>query len=504
MAPGTVYLVGAGPGNPGLITVRGAELLSRAGAVLYDALAENELLRRAPQAEHIYVGKRPGQKSISQEDLNALLVEMAQSHEIVVRLKGGDPFVFGRGGEEAQHLREHGIAFEAVPGVTAGIGAPAYAGIPVTHRNTATSVSFITGHRDPKTFEEVVDMSRLSLDGTLVFYMGVKNLPRLVDQLIALGRPPDTPAAVVEWGTQPHQRTRCASLSTIVECCREAEIKPPSIIIIGEVVNLRDELNWFENRPLFGLRIAVTRARAQAGALAQHLIERGADVFEFPTIEVQPLGAAAPFASVADYDWIVLTSVNAAEALLRHMENAGEDARTLHGVKLCAIGSATSKAMTDRFLMPDLTPDRYDSEHLLEALQQSGGGVKGKRILLPRSDIAPRLLPEALAQSGAIVTEWTAYRTALPSVGPEKVQELLEFNPELVVFTSSSTARNFHELMGQPSVEQLRKRASFAAIGPMTAKTAKGQGMEISVQPEQHDIPSLVAAIVHWRAGGVR
>jgi uroporphyrinogen III methyltransferase/synthase len=494
---GKVYLVGAGPGDPGLITLRGRDVLEQADVVVYDNLANTALLRHAPRAETIFVGKSTDRHTLLQDEINKVLIEQASRVERVVRLKGGDSFVFGRGAEEVVALAERGIPFEVVPGVTAGIAAPAYAGIPVTHRGLSTSVSFITGHSGADGSAQV-ELGRLAQQGTLVFYMGMKNLPRLVEELRALGRADDTPAAVVEWGTYPRQRTVTATLATIAERAQAEGIEPPAVVIIGDVVNLHDTIAWYENRPLSGLRIVVTRARTQASEMTRRLRELGADVFEFPTIQIVPPEDPPSFRDIGEYDWVVLTSVNAVDMLFERLASDGMDARDLAGVKLCVVGSGTAKAVRKRALRVDLMPDQYVAEKLMEALREHEPDLTGKRFLLPRADIARSFLPNALREAGADLTEVVTYRTVAPETTEEFVAALVGYDPDLVVFMSSSAARNFHKMVGADRVSALGKRAEFASIGPKTTVSANDLAMPITVEPEQHDIPTLVDAINAW------
>jgi uroporphyrinogen III methyltransferase/synthase len=492
---GKVYLVGAGPGDPGLITVRGRECLEHADVVIYDALANEALLGYAPRAEKILVGKSTDHHTLLQEEINRVIIEQARRVARVVRLKGGDPFVFGRGGEEALALAEHGIPFEVVPGVTAGIAVPAYAGIPVTCRGIASTVTLITGHDDPAREESSLDLAELATKGTLAFYMGVKNLPQIAQELIRLGRPPHTPAAVIEWGTCPRQRTIVATLGTLHQACQREKVKPPAIVVIGDVVSLHTKLGWFESRPLFGRRVVVTRAQAQAGQLVRMLQELGADVLEFPTIRIEPVTTPEPMETPSHYHWIVLTSANAVEMLFERLEQQGLDARDLHGVKLCVIGSATAEAVRKRFLRVDLMPEKYVAESLLNALIECEGTLDGKRFLLPRADIARSFLPAELRKRGAEVTELVAYRTVMPETSETIAEALVSYKPDLVTFTSSSTVKNFCDILGPNRLERIKNRAAFAAIGPIATQTARELGLPVSIEPEQHDVPSLVQAI---------
>lgn len=499
-AVGKVYLVGAGPGDPGLITVRGREVLERANVVVYDSLVNDALLRHAPQAEVIFVGKRPNRHALPQEDIHRVLVEQARRVACVVRLKGGDPFVFGRGGEEAQALAAQGIPFEVVPGVTAGVAAPAYAGIPVTHRGMAASVTFITGHLDPSKDIRSVALDKLHLEGTLVFYMARKNLAAITANLMAMGRPAQTPAAVIQWGTSSRQRTVTGTLGNIPELCTAEGIESPVVVVVGEVAGLRKELAWFENRPLYGRRVAVTESRKGAGELHRLLRERGADVFEFPTLEIDAIDDPDPFDGVAQFDWIILTSRNAVDALFERMKDHGLDARDLHGVRLCAVGAGTVDAVADRFLRVDLQPDRPDATTVLNSLKEACGAIEGQKFLLPRSDIAPSALPRALRDHGASVTELRAYRTAVPQDADTLAAALVAYDPHYVTFTSAAAARNFHSILGADGVARISRGTIFAAMGPIATAAAAELAMNVQIEPEAHRTSTLVEAIVAWDA----
>jgi uroporphyrinogen III methyltransferase / synthase len=490
MAYGKVYLVGAGPGDPGLITVRGKECLERADVVIYDNLVNSDLLQYAPKAERIFVGKSPDRHTLLQDEINRVLIDHAARHSRIVRLKGGDPFVFGRGGEEALSLAAKGIPFEIVPGVTAGIAVPAYAGIPVTQRDIARACVFVTGH-DPET--QIADAIR---DATVVVFMPIKNIENIARQLIKSGRKPETPAAMIYTGTTPRQQTIIATLNTIAGKVTASEEESPGLLVVGEVVSLHEQLAWFEQRPLFGKRIVVTRAKSQAGKLSVMLRERGADVFEFPTIQVEPAQEDVPLGDISAYDWIVLTSVNAVDMLFRRLESDNRDVRALAGIKLCVIGAATAQAVSARFLHIDLMPDQYVAESLMDALKEAEPNLKGKRFLLPRADIARSFLPEALREADAEVTELVTYRTTVPATAEDRADALVAYAPDIVTFTSSSTARNFHEIMGEDRLAKLPQGIRYSSIGPMTTTTANELGMPISIEPPQHDIPHLVDAIV--------
>jgi len=409
MKKGTVYLVGAGPGDPDLITVKAVECLKQADVVIYDFLAAPKLLKYAREdAEVIYVGKKGGDHTLPQDKINELIAEKAKEGHMVVRLKGGDPFIFGRGGEEAEILAQAGIPFEIVPGVTSAIAAPAYAGIPLTHRRYNTSVAFITGHEDPTKEESTIDWSKLATGvGTLVFLMGVKNLPSITENLIAAGRDPKTPVALVRWGTTPRQVTLTGTLETIVADVKAAGLKPPSIIIVGEVIELRETLNWFEKRPLLGKTVVVTRARAQASDLVDKLSDLGAECLECPTIKVVPpddwghLDAAID--NLETYDWLIFTSVNGVSYFFERLYEKGLDVRAVKDVRTAAIGPATAKRLGDFGLKSDIIPKTYQAESVVEAFEKED--MEEKRVLLPRAKEARPILPVELVKLGAVPSD---------------------------------------------------------------------------------------------------
>ncbi len=500
MTPGKVYLVGAGPGDPGLITVKGQACIAAADVIVYDYLAAPAHLKCAsPEAELIYVGKQGGDHTLSQDGINALLVEKARAGAIVTRLKGGDPFIFGRGGEEAEALIDAGIPFEIVPGVTSAIAAPAYAGIPLTHRRFTSSVAFVTGHEDPEKTSSGIDWAALAQGiGTLVFLMGVRNLPRIVERLVENGKPPRTPAAVVRWGTTPRQVTVSGTLETIVEKVRRANLKAPAVIVVGDVVSLRDKMAWFEDRPLLGRTIVVTRAREQASHLVDALAELGAECIECPTIAIAPAPDTAPMDSAIDrlggYDWIVFTSVNGVRFFFERLFARGLDTRALASVGTAAIGPATARAMRGYGLGCDILPENYLAESVVEAF--GGRDMAGKRVLLPRAQEARPVLPVELARMGARVDEVAAYCTRLDTSGRETVlQRLAQGGVDLVTFTSSSTARNFKAMLPEADAGSLMARTAVAAIGPITADTAAGLGFDVRVVADVYTIPGLVEAI---------
>lgn len=501
--PPTVYLVGAGPGDPGLITVRGKRCLEQAEVVLYDRLVDPVLLSYAPEgAEMVYVGKRSAQHTVPQEGINALLVEHALAGKRVVRLKGGDPFVFGRGGEEALALHAAGVPFEVVPGISSGVAVPAYAGIPVTHRGLTSHVTFVTGHEDPTKEEAQIDWDKVASDvGTLVIFMGVKNLPKMVDELTRRGRPVDTPIALIRYGTMPQQRTVTGTLKDIVEKVAAAKLRPPAITIVGEVVTLREQLRWFEDRPLFGTRVVVTRPRAQAGPQIQALRDMGAEVVAFPTIRIEPIAdspeIAAMLASIDSYDLIVLTSVNGVKCFFDQLRGAGADARRLHRAFVVAIGPKTSAACRTRGVVPDLVPKTFVAEGVLEALDDrlraEGRALAGVRILIPRALDARDVLPEAFAAAGATVDIVPLYETVLEDHEPEDVATAL--GADYVTFTSASSARRFAELLRRDGHGDDLAQVRAASIGPITTEAVQEEGMQVVVEATDFTIEGLMAAL---------
>ena len=498
---GRVYLVGAGPGDPGLITVKGVDCIARADVVVYDYLASPALLAHAnPNAEMIYVGKKGGDHTLAQEGINALLVEKARQGKTVARLKGGDPFIFGRGGEEAEVLIAAGIPFEVVPGVTAAIGASAYAGIPLTHRAHTTEVAFVTGHEDPTKSESSINWKALATGiGTLVFFMGVKNLGTIVRNLTANGKAADTPVAVVRWGTTPKQKTVTGTLHTIEAVVREAGIKAPAIIIVGTVVNLRKTMRWFENRPLLGRRIVVTRAREQASDLIHQLTELGAECIQCPTIQVKPPRDWSPvdqaIAAIGQYDWIVFTSVNGVDYFFGRLFENGLDARALGHLKTAAIGPATAERLLTRGLNSDIIPKSYRAESVLDAFAATP--IKGRRILLPRAREARSVLPVELTRLGATVDEITAYETWQAQESADELIARMEAGTvDMVTFTSSSTVKNFQRLLPPERADRLMQGVTIASIGPITSRTARELGLAVTVEAESYTVAGLIQAIV--------
>lgn len=494
--PGTVYLVGAGPGDPGLITRRALELIETADAILHDRLIPDGALDGArPDADVRYVGKRPGAPSMPQEEIDALLVELGRSGRSVVRLKGGDPFVFGRGGEEAAALAAGGVPFEVVPGVTSGLAAPAYAGIPVTHRERASAVALVTAHEDPEKGEDALDWDALAaFPGTLVMYMGVSQLARAAERLIAGGRGADEPAAIVERGTLPGQRTVSAPLAEIAARAEDADIRPPAVTVVGPVARLRDELAWVERRPLFGQTIAVTRARAQASALGARLRALGADVVEVPAIRIERRPVAGEIERacerIGDYSLACVTSPNGSELLLEALTTTGRDARALAGVTVAAIGPATARALGERGVRADVVPARAVAEELVAALADVD--VSGRRVLVARAAEARDVLPDALRERGAEVDVVALYDTVAESLSDDQLTGLER--ADHVTFTSSSTVTNLlGAFEGRPD---LLAGARIVSIGPVTSQTAREHGLTVHAEAERHDIDGLVATVV--------
>ncbi len=500
IAPGKVYLVGAGPGDPGLVTVTGLERIRGADVIVYDRLVSERLLEHArPDAELIYVGKVPGaEDGHDQESINRTLIEQARQGRNVVRLKGGDPFVFGRGGEEAEALRAAGIPFEVVPGVTSAVAVPAYAGIPVTHRGVASSFAVITGHEEPGKAETAIDWAHLATaTGTLVFLMGVRNLPEIVARLTEHGRSPQTPVAVIQRGTTPEQRTVTGTLADIVSRVEEAGLRPPAITVVGEVVRLRETLSWFENRPLFGKRVLITRTRRQASNLARLLADEGAIPVELPSIEIEPIedreavDTAIETLRAGGYVWAVFTSANAVELFFEQLAERRLDARAFSGARIAAIGPATAQSLVARGLSADAVPDEYVAEAVVEALR--GQIAPGDRVLLPRAESARAELVRGLEAMGATLDEVPIYRAAVPSeASPEVLAELREGRIDVVTFTSSSTVRNLLAMLGNASALE---RPLIACIGPITAQTARELGLRVDVQASEYTVEGLVAAL---------
>ena len=493
---GKCFLVGAGPGDLGLVTLRAKELLEQADVIVYDALANPEMLGWARvDAEIIFAGKRAGEKAYSQDEINALLIEKSRLGKNVVRLKGGDPFVFGRGGEEAEALVAAGIDFEVVPGITSAIAAPAYAGIPVTHRAQNSHVTFFTGHEDPTKTERAIDFNALAkLGGTQVMLMGMERLAAVTREMLAQGAGQNLPVALVRLGTMGGQRTIVGTVENIAERAKAAEFDAPAVAIFGDVVSLRENLNWFEKRPLFGKRIVVTRTRKQASGLSSQLRALGADVIELPTIRIEPPTDLREFAELVQdahaYDWIVFTSPNGVDAFFEMFFKLYDDAREIGGAKIAAIGPATAQRVESFHLHVDLQPAEFVAEEVVKEFEKAGG-IENLRVLIARAEKARDLLPKGLSRMGAIVDEAVAYQTVPETRDVTGAHRRLSSEgADLITFTSSSTVENFLDLkLPWPAGMKV------ASIGPITSATARARGLNVDVEARRHDIAGLIEAI---------
>lgn len=495
---GKVYLIGAGPGDPGLLTLKGRDCLAEADVVVYDRLADPRILSWArPEAERIYVGKASSQHTMKQEDINQLLVRLAAEGKTVARLKGGDSFVFGRGGEEALLLKENHLPFEFVPGITSAISVPEYAGIPVTHRKVAASFAVITGHEDPSRAQSGINWQGLATGvDTLVFLMGVENLKNISEKLMENGRPASTPAAVIRWGTHPEQRTLVTTLGQAYEDVEKAGLKPPAIFIVGEVVKLRQELSWFETKPLFGKTFVVTRARSQASELTSRLEKSGARVIEVPAIRLTDPDDFAPLDAaqreLESYEWIIFTSANGVDLFFDRLFKNGKDARAFARSKIAAIGSATADMLNAYGLAADLVPASYKAEDLSEALLPQ---LKvGSRILLARAAEARNVLPDSLKQAGMDVNVVPVYRTEADCENKDELLTALrDKSVDCITFTSSSTVTNL--LQALDGDKGLLEGVTLASIGPITSKTLENNGLKADITAKTYTIDGLVKAL---------
>jgi uroporphyrinogen III methyltransferase/synthase len=494
MRAGVVYLVGAGPGDPGLMTARSLALIAEADAIYYDRLIPPGALDGAGEdAELIYVGKQPGVPSVPQDEIGERLIEAARAGRSVVRLKGGDPFVFGRGGEEGEALRAAGVEFEVVPGVTAGVAATAYAGIPVTHRDDASAVAFVTGHEDPEKTETALDWDALAaFPGTLVFYMGVKRLGENAAALIAAGRNPEEPAAAIERGTWPGQRTVSATLGSIAATVEREAVKAPALIVVGDVAARREALAWLERRPLHGRTVVVTRARAQASGLAATLRGLGATVVELPAIRIESMIGSDEVqnaaTAISDYDLVCLTSPNGVKLLFEAIDEAQLDARALAGASVAAIGPGTARTLAAHGIAADVIPERFVAEALVEAL--ASVEVEGKKVLVARAAEARDVLPDALKERGADVDVVALYET-VRETPDEKAIEAAQA-ADYITFTSSSTVKNLTEALG----DRFPAAARIVSIGPVTSESVRAAGLEVAVEADRHDVDGLLAALL--------
>jgi uroporphyrinogen III methyltransferase / synthase len=486
-----VYLVGAGPGDPGLITWKGRKLLALADSVLYDNLANEHLLDLTrPDCERLYVGKKKSVHAYPQEEICAMLIDRARRGLNVVRLKGGDPFIFGRGGEELEALAEAGIAFEVVPGVTSPLGIAAYSGVPLTHRAHTKVVTFVTGHDVPG-----IDWSKIGQSETLVIFMGIFSIHEIASEIMRHGRSGETPAMAVRWGTRPDQETVTGTLATIADRIDQARMKPPATVIIGDVVALHEKLNWFERLPLFGRKIVVTRASEQAAEFSDRLRSLGADAVEMPVISIQAAADATPLdraiSQLATYDWLIFTSVNGVRFFLDRLDHSRHDLRSLKA-RICAIGPATRKAVENLHLKVDLMPDDYVAESLVKAFASENLG--GKRILLPRAAVARDLIPTELAKLGAQVEVVEAYRNVVPREAAARAHEIFSADkkPDWITFTSSSTVKNLLAIAGREALQGVR----IASIGPVTSETARAHGLSVDAEAKQFTLDGLIETIL--------
>ncbi len=495
----TVYLIGAGPGDPGLLTLKAKKILETADVVVYDYLANKAFLDFCrPDAEMFYVGKKGGDHTLPQDKINELLVQKAKEGKVVARLKGGDPYVFGRGAEEAEELLDAGVEFEVAPGVTSAVAAPAYAGIPLTHRAYASSVSFITGHEDPAKDESALHWDALAKSAsTLVFFMGMKNLPMIAKNLMDNGLAPDTPVALIRWGTTCQHRSHVSTLDKVADEAAALGFKAPSLIVVGQVCRLHSRLGWFENKPLLGKGVVVTRAREQASELANMLQDLGACVYQFPTIDIQALddyGAVEEaIFGLAHYDWLVFTSVNGVKYFWKTLAETGLDTRVLGGISVAAIGPATAAALADKGVKADFVPDKYVAENVVSGLLERG--VQGARVLIPRAKEAREVLPEELRKAGAQVDVLPVYETKPSNEGRDEVLENIKQGAiHCVTFASSSTVENFFTAV-DPQTLKDNPQVKLACIGPVTAQTLEKHGFAPDIQPEDYTIPALVEAV---------
>ncbi|HZK43673.1 MAG TPA: uroporphyrinogen-III C-methyltransferase [Syntrophomonadaceae bacterium] len=500
---GLVYLVGAGPGDPGLFTLKGKTVLEKADVIIYDRLVSSRILAFAPSnAELIYVGKISGNHAMSQDEINALLVQKAKAAKVIVRLKGGDPFLFGRGGEEALYLRENGIDFEIVPGITSAISVPAYAGIPVTHRDSTSSLTIVTGHEKPGKHESSINWNELANSvSTVVFLMGVENLEYITESLINAGKDPRTPIALIRWGTLPEQEILTGNLEDIVIQVKNVGFKPPAVIVVGEVVNLREKLSWVENKPLWGKRIIVTRARAQASNLVERIAELGAEPIEFPTITIERednyIALHNAFANISNYDWLIFTSVNAVKIFFDELKNVNMDIRQLQNIKICAIGPATREVLEEKGIIVDTMPDEYRAEGIIEELKTRI--LPNQWVLLPRARGARSIIPKTLKSWGINVNEVHLYKAvAEKRVSKEMFETIINGEVDFITFTSSSTVDNFVNIVGKDNALRINKKAKIACIGPITAKTAEQAGFSIDVMAKNYTIEGLIEAIINY------
>jgi uroporphyrinogen III methyltransferase/synthase len=517
MKEGKVYLVGAGPGDIGLLTIKGLKCLQKAEVVVYDFHLNAQMLNYVNStAEFIYAGKRGGHHAMSQEEINNALIDNAKKGKIVCRLKGGDPFIFGRGGEEVEALVNAGIEFEVIPGVSSAIAAPAYAGIPLTHRRYSSSFAVITGNEDATKEESSIDWSKYARGfDTLVFLMGVKNIHYITSKLIENGRSPETPVAVIRWGTRPDQKTVVAKLSNISDLVKNENIRPPAVMVVGKVVELRDKLKWYENKLLFGHRILITREYTKDYELLEDL---GAEIFEFPTIKIVPPENYEELDKcinkIETYNWVIFTSSNGFKYFIQRLFEKGRDIRDLKGIKICAIGKKTAETVKGYGVKVDLIPDEFNAEGLIEAFIKShesrvksqklgvnGQDLKGLKILLPRAEVAREIFPEKVRELGGEIDAPVAYRSIKPEKHGKRLKRFLkEGRITIATFTSAATFNNFLDIIGADALDIL-KDVTIAVIGPVTAKAVEKKGLTVSIIPKEATIKAMVEEIILWVQG---
>jgi len=494
---GKVYIIGAGPGDPGLFTIRGLRCLKKADVIIYDYLVSEDIVRQAKEsARLIYAGKKGGQHTLPQDEINRLLLEEAKKGNVVARLKGGDPFIFGRGGEEAEILAQSGIPFEVIPGVTSAAAVPAYAGIPLTHRGHTSTVAFVTGHENATKEETKIDWECLAGIGTVVFLMGVKNLAKITSNLMVHGKEVGTPAALIRWGTTEDQETLTGTLGDIAAKAKERSFSPPAVLVVGGVVDLRSVLNWYETKPLFGKGIVITRPVTQAEDFAALLHAEGARVISFPTITIVPPEDYGDLdkviARLTEYRWIIFTSANGVSFFLARLRELGKDMRDLKDIRICTIGPATAAKLEESGISVDLVPEEYISEGVVKAFRKID--IRGEKILLPRAERARDVIPEELAKLGAKVDVVTAYRTVGSGKKKAELGKLLkEGKVDVITFTSPSTVENFMAIMGQDYVTP--KKVRVACIGPVTAEAAKRAGLPVDIVQERYTVEGLVETL---------
>ena len=499
---GKVYIVGAGPGDIGLLTVKGLRCLKKADVVVYDFHLNAQVLNYINHdAEFIYAGKRGGQHDMTQDKINRTLVEKAEEGKMICRLKGGDPFVFGRGGEEAEVLAKEGIEFEVVPGISSAIAAPAYAGIPLTHRLYSSSLAIVPGYEDVTKKDSAIDWARLATGvGTIVFLMTVKNIALVCKRLIENGRSLETPVAVVRWGTRADQTTIVGNLENISDLVKENEIRPPAVMVVGDVVKLRETLKWYEKKPLFGQRVLVTREHTVG---FEPLEELGAEIIEFHTIEIVPpddwTELDRAIEKIDSYNWLILTSVNGVKFFFQRLMDRDRDIRDLKGVKICAVGSKTASAIKKYGIKVDLVPKKYNAEGLIEAFtgKHGNGPFKGLKILLPRAETARETFPEKVRELGGEIDVFTSYKTVKPEVHGKRLKRFLkEGKISIATFTSAATFNNYMEIMGKDAIDLL-KDVTITVIGPVTAKAVEKAGLKVSIMPEEATVDAMVKAIIN-------